>query len=366
MTRYHLRSVLLMLTVMLMIAGCEQDDDAPRERPAVTVEVEEVLTMDLSDTVTGFGSLRAIEQVVLRPEIAARVLAVHFEEGSEVEGGTLLFELDAEKLTAQRQARSAALRSASIRLADAERQLRRQQELRRRELSSEEALDQARAEQESAAAERDRLQAELALIEAQLADTRIHAPFAGALSERRVDRGAFVTVGEALATLYRVAPLEVSFSLPERHSRRLSLGQAVTVRTVADPDVSFEGTVTFLSPSVDEASRTLLVKAEVANEDRLLRPGSFVIAEVTLAQRAQRPVVSSESLVATRQGYLVFVVEDDRARAREIETGLRQGTVVEVISGVESGERVVRQGHQRLDDGQRVIVLEPRAAGDAS
>ncbi|MCC5873517.1 MAG: efflux RND transporter periplasmic adaptor subunit [Gammaproteobacteria bacterium] len=363
MTIRCLQRGLILLVAMLLTAGCEQDDDAPRERAAVTVEVEAVLALDLEDTVRGFGSLRAMERVVLRPEVAARVLAVHFEEGSEVEAGKLLFELDAEKLTQQRQARAAELRSASIRLADAERQLQRQQELRRRELSSEEALDQARAAREGAEAERDRLQAELALIEAQLSDTRIHAPFAGAISERHVDRGAYVAVGEALATLYQVAPLEANFNLPERHLRRLALGQAVTLRSVADPDARFEGTITFISPAVDEASRTLLVKAEVPNDDRELRPGAFVSADVTLARRSQRPVVSSESLVATRQGYRVYVVENDRAVAREIETGLRQGDVVEVVSGVEAGERVVRQGHQRLDDGQRVIVLEPPAEG---
>ncbi|MCC5888803.1 MAG: efflux RND transporter periplasmic adaptor subunit [Gammaproteobacteria bacterium] len=366
MTRYCLERVLLMLAAVLLLAGCEQDDDAPRERPAVTVEVEEVLTLDLEDTVRGFGSLRAIERVVLRPEVAGRVLAVHFEEGSEVEAGQLLFELDAEKLTQQRAARDAALRSANIRLADAERQLRRQQELRRRELSSEEALDQARAEQEGAAAERDRLQAELALIEAELADTRIHAPFAGAVSERLVDRGAYVAVGEALATLYQVAPLEASFNLPERHLRRLERGQTVRLRSVADPDNRFEGIISYISPSVDEASRTLLVKAEVSNEDRALRPGAFVSADVTLARRSQRPVVSMESLVATRQGYMVFVVENGRAVGRDIETGLRQGAVVEILSGVEPGERIVRQGHQRLDDGQRVTVLESPARGGDS
>ncbi len=366
MTRRSFERVLMTLAVVFLLAACEPEDDAPRERPAVTVDVEEVLTLDLEEAVRGFGSLRAMERVVLRPEVAARVRAVHFQEGSEVEDGKLLFELDAEKLEQQRAARAAALRSATVRLTDANRQLQRQEELRRRDLSSEEALDQARAEQEGAEAERDRLQAELALIEAQLADTRIHAPFAGAVSERLVDRGAYVAVGEALATLYQVAPLEASLNLPERYLGRLAAGQRVTLRTVADPGASFEGEITFLSPAVDEASRTLLVKAQVPNDDRALRPGSFVSADVTLARREQRPVISAESLVATREGYMVYVVENDRAVAREIETGLRQGDVVEVVSGVEPGERVVRQGHQRLDDGQRVIVLEPPAEGGTS
>ena len=325
----------------------------------MTVDVETVLELDLEDTVRGFGSLRASEQVVLRPEVAGRVLAVHFREGSEVSAGTLMFELDGEKLAQQRAARAAALRQAEVRLAEAERQLARQRELRRRDLSSEEALDQARTEQEGAEAERDRLQAELALIDVQLADTRIEAPFDGAVSERLVDRGAFVAVGEALARLYRVTPLEVSFTLPERYLRRIEEGQRVSLRTVADPDSNFEGEISFISPSVDEATRTILVKAEVPNSNRELRPGSFVSADVTLARRPGRPVISSESLVATREGYMVFVIDGERAAARRIETGLRQGGVVEVVSGLEPGERIVRQGHQRLDDGQRVIVLEP-------
>jgi len=94
--------------------------------------------------------------------------------------------------------------------------------------------------------------------------------------------------------------------------------------------------------------------------------GVFVSADVMLARRSQRPVVSMESLVATRQGYMVFVVENGRAVGRDIETGLRQGAVVEILSGVEPGERIVRQGHQRLDDGQRVTVLESPARGGDS
>lgn len=360
MIRRSAKLVMLGLAVLLL-TGCEQEDDGPRERPAVTVDVETVLEMDLEDTVRGFGSLRASEQVVLRPEVAGRLRAVHFEEGSEVAAGTLLFELDAEKLTQQRAARAAALRQATVRLADAERQLTRQRELRRRDLSSEEALDQARTEHEGAEAERDRLQAELALIEAELADTRIEAPFDGAVSERLVDRGAYVAVGEALARLYRLAPLEVSFNLPERYLRRLEASQRVTLRTVSDPGTNFEGEISFISPAVDEGTRTVLVKAEVANSDRTLRPGSFVSADVTLARRTGRPVISAESLVATREGYMVFVIDGERAAARKIETGLRQGGLVEVVSGLEPGERIVRQGHQRLDDGQRIIVLEPPA-----
>lgn len=359
MNQQRLASWTCLLLLAILATACSDEEAASPERPPAVVEVEDVVSVDLRDAVRGFGSLEARERVVLRPELAGRVQAIHFTEGSEVTEGSLLFELDAEKLRQQRRAGEATLRSAGVRLDEAERQLQRQRELRRRDLSSEEALDRASSEREAALADRDRLEAELALLDVQLADSKIRAPFTGSISERHVDRGAYVAVGEALASLYKLDPLEVSFSLPERHLGRLEVGQTVTLRSASDPDRTFEGTLQFISPAVQAETRTVLVKAEVPNEERRLRPGSFVTADVTLAWREQRPVVSAESLVATRQGYLLYVVEDDRAVARDVETGLRQGDQVEIISGVAVGERVVRQGQQRLDDGQRVLVLQP-------
>ena len=152
--------------------------------------------------------------------------------------------------------------------------------------------------------------------------------------------------------------MEIAFTLPERFMGRVRSRQELAVRVSAYPDRRFEGEVYFVSPQVDESTRDFLVKATVKNAEGLLKPGAFGTAVVTLDVRERRLVIPEEALVATRTGYLVFVVEDQTARRRDVQIGLRQAGVVEIREGLEPGERVVRTGHMNLSDGTRVQFIE--------
>ncbi len=336
----------------------EEAEEAPREERTYPVEIEEVTGVTLADTVRGVGTLRASESVVISPEVAGRIRAIHFEEGGAVEEGDLLFELDDDRLRRQRTVREAGLRSIEVRLANAERELERARRLHREGVIPEDQLDRAQTEYDAAVAEQERLEAELSLIERDLADTRIKAPFDGQISERRVDRGAYVRVGDSLATIYRTDPVEIGFSVPERHLGRVRREQSVELMVAAYPEQSFEGIVHFISPSVDEATRTFRVRARVPNPEGDLKPGSFGTVVLTVGVREDRPMVSAESLVATRTGYIVYVVEDGRAHRREVRTGMRRDGMAEILEGAEIGEMVVRTGHIRLSGGEQVSIVE--------
>jgi membrane fusion protein, multidrug efflux system len=182
----------------------------------------------------------------------------------------------------------------------------------------------------------------------------------GVISHREVDRGAHVAVGRTLAWFYQIDPLEMSFWLPERHLGRIRQGQPVAVSVAAYPDRQFEGLVEFISPAVDPSTRQFLVKAVIPNSERDLKPGMFAVATVTVGERLDRPVLPEESLVATRRGYMVFVIEDDVAVSREVVTGLRDEGWVEIVEGLAVGELVVREGHMRLSGGETVRVETDR------
>lgn len=347
----------------------EADDAAARPARAMPVHAVPTQAMTLEDTVRGVGTLRAVQRVEIRPEIAGRIVALRFDEGMAVEEGQVLVELDEQKLRRQQSAREAALRSAQVRVANAERTFARQEQLRERGVVSQDEYDNALAEVQSARAEVERLEAELALVGEQLEDTRIRAPFAGMISQRRVDRGAYVGVGDTIATLYQVDPLEMVFSVPERYMDQLGRGQRVLVTVAAFPGETFEGEVDFVSPAIEEATRDMVVKATIANRDHRLRPGGFATALATVGTRADRPVVPEEAIVATRRGYMVFVVEEGIAQTREVRTGLRHAGMVEIVEGLELNESVVRAGHMRLSGGETVrVVDEPTGepADDAS
>lgn len=340
----------------LTFQGARRDEAAepPRSRPVVSVSIATVAPQTLQETVFGVGTLKASAEVELSPEIAGRIRGIHFEEGALVEEGQVLFELDDDRLRYQRDARQAAVRAAAVRAANARRVVERWQQLRQRQVVTEEAFEQAEADLDAAVAEQERLEAEVTLIERELEDTKIRAPFSGVVSQHEVERGLHVTVGKVLAHLYQLEPLELQFWLPERHLGRVRPGQPVAVAVAAYPGRAFAGQVEFVSPAVDPSSRQFLVKALIPNQERELRPGLFATASVVVGELADRPVIPEEALVATRRGYLVFVVEDGVALSREIVTGLRHEGVVEIVEGLAVGEHVVREGHLRLNGGEQV------------
>lgn len=356
-------AIVVIVAVVLVVVRPQRGRAAPAatEQQAVPVEVVAVEQVTLSRTVRGIGSLRASQRVELRSEVAGIVRSIPFREGARVDAGHVLFELDDEKLERQVVAREAAVRASEVRLANAQRTFDRQQQLLERGISAQEEFDRAQAELDGAAAELERYAAELALARAQLQDTQIVAPFAGFMSARQVDVGAYVSVGDTLATIYQVDPVELEFSVPERFAAQVEPGQSVEVQVAAMPGTTFEGEIDFVSPAVRVATRDFLVKASIPNPDSVLRPGASATALVRVAENVDRPVVPEEALVATRRGYLVFVVEDGIAVPRDVEMGMRQGGRVEVLEGLSPNEVIVRSGHIRLNGGEPVQVVQEAA-----
>ncbi len=357
----------LILGVSAINSGDDNENGGGREASRLAVEVADVVATDLRRMVRGVGTLRTIQQVELKPERAGRLIRVAFEEGNTVEAGDVLFEFDNRKLLRQQASARASLDSVEAQLTSAEIRFRRAQSLHERQAATDDELDQARADRDAAAADVRRLEADLELISEELADTRIEAPFDGIISARLVDPGTYVAVGDPLATLYQMDPLEISFAVPERHIGRVQRDQHVDVLVAAYPDRIFEGRIRYVSPSVDGATRTFEVRARVDNPDLALKPGGFAAAAVTIATDTDRLVIPEESLVATRDGYIVYTVEEDEdgelvARSASIETGLRQGGKVEVTAGLEPGQRIVRLGHMQLDEDDRLRIVEDHGA----
>jgi membrane fusion protein (multidrug efflux system) len=107
---------------------------------------------------------------------------------------------------------------------------------------------------------------------------------------------------------------------------------------------------------VDELTRHFLVKVSLDNQERVLKPGAFATVKLTIAVRENRPSLPEEALIPARDGYMVFVVENQKARQRKVRIGKRQGQTVEILEGLAPGEIVVRTGHMRLSDGEEVSI----------
>jgi RND family efflux transporter MFP subunit len=347
------------LMIILLAAGCQEDKQHTSEEEGtsrVAVDVVRARTGQMQETVEGIGVLKAAETVEIRPELAATVEKVAFEEGQRVAKGDLLYKLDDSDLLAREKVADAALETAQTRLRNARWKSERIEELRDRDAASSEEYKELRDAVDEAQAGVQRARGELDLVREQLDDCRITAPLAGTVGQTHVDVGDFVDIGDPLTVLYSDSFLEVEFTLPERAVGRVRSGQQVQVLTETVDDHPFDGEVTYVSPSVRQATHDLLVKARIDDSNNELKPGLFAKARVVLETYDNALILPEEALVESEEGFTVFVVQDDHAEAREVTTGLRQPGQVEIRTGVEAGESVIVRGQMRLEDGTRVSI----------
>lgn len=337
-----------------------QEEQERRQRPAKNVRTAVVAAKTLGITVQGVGSLKPVQTVQIKPEVSGKLKAVHFQEGSFVPKNELLFEIERTKLASRLASREAALKEARARLKNAQRNYERFSRLRSQDVVSEEDYDRVQTELEAVSAEVSRLTSEVELARLELKDSSIYAPFSGFISEKLVDQGSFVSVGEPLAFMYAIDPLEISFFVPEKYVGQVQSGQKVLLQVSAFSEETFQGQVHFVSPVVQETSRKFKVRALIDNPGHRLKPGSFASVQLVLAQRQDRPVIPETALVSTRQGYMVYVLDQDqnRVHSRQVQTGLREPGLVEINQGLRVGEIVVAAGHMALEDGSRVIISQ--------
>lgn len=295
------------------------------------------------DEASAVGTLRADESVVIRPEIAGRITEFRFDEGQGVKKGALLVTLDASEVRAQL---ASARAQAQL---DAQR-LERAEDLRKKNFISQQALDESRSNHA-------RAQASQREVEAKLAKAEIRAPFTGVAGLRQVSQGAFVAAGTDIARLEKIDQLKLDFRVPEVYLAKLKMTQQVKVQVDSYPDDAFAGTIYAIEPAVDEATRTMLVRARVANADLKLRPGMFGRVQVQLAVREKAVWVPEQAIVPRGQDSFVFRVANGKADLVKVQTGTRRVGEVEIRSGIAAGELVVTEGTQRIGPGSAVTVL---------
>ena len=197
---------------------------------------------------------------------------------------------------------------------------------------------------------------ELEIARQQLADVSVHAPFDGAIQEKRASVGEYLAAGAPLATIVRMDPLRLRAEVPEREVPNIRVGQTVRVTTEGDPNV-YTGRIARLSPSITPQNRMLMVEAEVKNTNGALRPGSFARAEIVTDDRGMSLTVPTRAIINFAGIEKIIVVKDGKAVEKSITTRRRTTEWTEVVSGVTVGEAVVLEPGN-LQSGQAVTVVE--------
>lgn len=351
----------MLVGVGMALAGCKPKEGAAAGAAGgggrgagmvmqvVAVPVER---QPVHETLSLVGSFTANEQVEVKAESEGFVESIAFAEGQEVAKGALLLTLDESKLQAGLEESEASLKLSRQTFARAE-------ELLASRLISRQEHDQASSQLASD-------EAMVSLRRRQLRDARVTAPFKGVVGARMVSPGQLVNRAMTLTWLVDLDPVKVEFNVPERFLGQVKVGQTIEVVVAAWPDRTFQGKVFFVAPFVDPVMRTVLMKAEVPNGERLLKPGMFANLDLTLQVRANAVVIPEMALAQILDGdrAVVMVVEaDDTVAARPVKVGMRLPGMVEILEGLAGSERVVVQGLQKIAPGMKVRMAPAAAAG---
>ncbi len=390
------------------LAACNSTSGQARNGQARAVAVETVTPqrMAVQRQVDLSGTLLSPDQAKVSSEVAGVVRDVRVQLGSEVRAGDALVRLQPRELELALERAQSALRQveaqlgidhaqsmeppaddqiASVRQAMANRDDARAAHARALTLSgrgllstvdrdtAETRLKVAEANYQAAldnvhslkAALQDR-RASYDLARKKLSDAVIKAPVAGSIAERLVQPGEFIRENTPVATIVQMDPLKLKTAVQEKFAAAIRPGQGVLFQVEAFPGESFSGKVAYVSPAVDQATRTFPVEAMVDNPSRRLKPGFF--AKGTIATKLDENVLAvSEDAVSTLAGVSsVYVVEDGKIRQQTVGLGVQQGKLIEITDGLKGGEMLATTNLNQLATGTAVSLHKPgEAAAEA-
>ena len=320
--------------------------------PAETVTSMSVEDKQWEQIITTTATVTAVQGVTVSAEIGGRVTKINFKSGALANRGDVLVLLD----TASEDAQLASAEAASVL---AQSGLVRTRQLSKQKLTSQDALDAAEAKVKETIAQEHNMRA-------LIAKKTIRAPFSGRLGLRQINLGQILSEGAAIVPLHTLDPIYVDFSIPQKILLRLKPGLEVRVTVDAAPDTTFTGKILASNPDVDLATRSVRVRAEIANPDEALRAGMFANVTVVMPEKQNvLPIVSTAVAFATF-GDSVFVIEEQKneqsgelekvLRQQFVQLGKRQGDFVDVIDGLKAGDTVVTSGVFKLRSGMKVTI----------
>lgn len=346
----------LLCAALFMNAGCQKPEQKAVKERSINVRVWTAETRSLRPFVEAVGTLKPFEEVTVSSELDGILQSILVEEGSTVSRGQRIAEIKETDYRLDMERAEAALKQAEASLANANLEHQRKEALFREELVTRQQLDDVSARRALAQGDMERAKGSLALVREKLSRTKIFAPMAGVVKEKRVTAGDYIRNGTNMITIIRTDQLKLAFSVPEKDVGILREGQDIVFKADSLPDREFRGKVKTLYPSLEEKTRSLLVDAQVANQDGALKPGFFARVTLYTGPAKQVVVVPITALLYDSATTKLFTVEGDRAKEKVVKIGRKFGEFIEIVEGLNAKETVVTVGQNNLMEGVLVNV----------
>jgi membrane fusion protein, multidrug efflux system len=324
---------------------------ANNKPPPATVTIAEAKSEVIPNLLTAVGDLAAVHQVNVTSDVSGRITDIMFTAGSDVKSGSPLVQL----FDGPDQGDLASFKAQAT---GAQLALDRAKQLAARQFGPQATADAAQATF-------DQANAGIAKTQAIISQKLVRAPFDGELGVRHVEVGQFLTAGTQIVTLTDLSQLYANFTVTEKDSAALKVGQTVRIAVDAYRGRIFEGKITAIEPQIATDTRNIRVQATLDNPDRILKPGMFTTTTVVLPDRPAVVTVPETAVDYTLYGDSVFLItekpaDDGKTSLTVVRTFVRAGNRVqgraEILSGLKAGDRVVAVGQIKLQSGAAVAI----------
>jgi multidrug efflux system membrane fusion protein len=324
---------------------------ANNKPPPVNVSIAEAKAEVIPNLLVAVGELAAVHQVNVTSDVSGRITDIQFEAGAHVKLGTPLVQLyDAPD--------QGDLSNFKAQATVAQLSLDRAKQLAARQFGPQATVDTAQAAF-------DQAQAGIAKTEAIISQKMVRAPFDGELGVRHVEVGQFLTAGTQIVSLTDLSELYANFTVTEKDSGNLKVGQTVRVKVDAYPGRIFEGKISTIEPQIASDTRNIRVQATIANPDRILKPGMFTTTTIVLPDKPPVVTIAETAVDYTLYGDSVYRIEEKKSDDGKtslsavrtfVQTGSRIDGRAEVLKGLNPGDRVVAVGQLKLQSGAAVTI----------
>jgi multidrug efflux system membrane fusion protein len=324
---------------------------ANNKPPPSSVSIAEAKSEVIPNLLTAVGGLAAVHQVDVTSDVSGRITDIMFTPGATVKAGNPLVQL----FDAPDQADLANFKAQAT---VAQLSLDRAKQLASRQFGPQATVDSAQAAY-------DQANAGIAKSEAIISQKLVRAPFDGELGVRHVEVGQFLTAGTQIVTLTDLSTLYANFTVTEKDSAALKVGQTVRILVDAYPGRTFEGKITAIEPQIATDTRNIRVQATLENPDHILKPGMFATTTVVLPDKPAVVTIPETAVDYTLYGDSVFLItekkaDDGKTSLTAVRTFVRSGNRIggraEILSGLKPGDRVVAVGQLKLQSGAAVAI----------
>ncbi len=342
-------AILVVIAIVLLPKLLSSSESGKNTTPGggadmvIPVKAHIVSLSTLNNSVFTTGTILANEEIELRSEVSGKIIKILFKEGSFVSKGDLLIKINDAELQAQ------------LRRAESKVKLSKEKEARQKQLRDGNLISQE--EYDNTLGELNVNQADYDLIKAQIDKTEIKAPFSGIVGLRSVSEGSYVTTSTVMARLQNFNNIKVDFSIPERYSSSVKTGDDLEFKISGSAKL-FSAKVYAIEPKIDPGTRTLQIRAICSSAYKELIPGAFANVELSLKQTSNAILIPTVSIVPELKGQKVYLYKNGFVMPQNVETGVRQETLVQIVDGLSEGDTVITSGILQIRPKSKVKISE--------